>query len=291
MPVIYTTYILLAIGIILIISGQISNKKKLIISGVISLILIFVLWLVIVIWGSIEEEGKRNIAFLNNNTNNNTIVDNSTAPGNTTIEGIKNITSDFLNDYLYLNGKITKVKDNKIYILDKGNKEYILENNEQIKYIDGRTGVNYSFNDITKNYYIHINSYDKICYLFKDIEGEELKKELLISLSLPDSVKMVRTSIDEIIEIEQLGNNEAIITFSISDIIWSEYYPGVNDEKHKFIVKFKATNNTKYESKGRYTYDANTIENSKGTILVIKLDENTLNNEYPEIREFLSSDS
>lgn len=291
MPVIYTTYILLAIGIILIISGQILNKKKLIISGVISLILIFVLWLVIVIWGSIEEEGKRNIAFLNNNTNNNTIVDNSTAPGNTTIDGITNITSDFLNDYLYLNGKITKVKDNKIYILDKGNKEYILENNEQTKYIDGRTGVNYSFNDITKNYYIHINSYDKICYLFKDIEGEELKKELLISLSLPDSVKMVRTSIDEIIEIEQLGNNEAIITFSISDIIWSEYYPGVNDEKHKFIVKFKATNNTKYESKGRYTYDANTIENSKGTILVIKLDENTLNNEYPEIREFLSSDS
>ncbi len=291
MPVIYTTYILLAIGIILIISGQILNKKKLIISGVISLILIFVLWLVIVIWGSIEEEGKRNIAFLNNNTNNNTIVDNSTAPGNTTIDGITNITSDFLNDYLYLNGKITKVKDNKIYILDKGNKEYILENNEQTKYIDGRTGVNYSFNDITKNYYIHINSYDKICYLFKDIEGEELKKELLISLSLPDSVKMVRTSIDEIIETEQLGNNEAIITFSISDIIWSEYYPGVNDEKHKFIVKFKATNNTKYESKGRYTYDANTIENSKGTILVMKLDENTLNNEYPEIREFLSSDS
>ena len=291
MPVIYTTYILLAIGIILIISGQILNKKKLIISGVISLILIFVLWFVIVIWGSIEEEGKRNIAFSNNNTNNNTIVDNSTALGNTTIDGITNITSDFLNDYLYLNGKITKVKDNKIYILDKGNKEYILENNEQTKYIDGRTGVNYSFNDITKNYYIHINSYDKICYLFKDIEGEELKKELLISLSLPDSVKMVRTSIDEIIEIEQLGNNEAIITFSISDIIWSEYYPGVNDEKHKFIVKFKATNNTKYESKGRYTYDANTIENSKCTILVIKLDENTLNNEYPEIREFLSSDS
>lgn len=291
MPVIYTTCILLAIGIILIILGQILKKKKIIISGVISLILIFVLWLVIVIWGSIEEEGKRNIAFSNNNTNNNIIIDNSIDTENTTTDIITNITSKFLNDYLYLSGKITKIEENKIYIIDKDNKEYILENNEQTKYIDGRTGANYSFNDITENYYINISSYDKICYLFKDIEGEELKKELLISLSLPDGMNMVRTGIDEILEIEQLGNNEAIVTFSISDIIRSEYYPGVDDEKHKFIAKFKATNNTKYESKGKYTYNANTIENSKGTILVMKLNENTLNNKYPEIREFLSSDS
>lgn len=291
MPVIYTTCILLAIGIILIILGQILKKKKIIISGVISLILIFVLWLVIVIWGSIEEEGKLNIAFSNNNTNNNIIIDNSIDTENTTTDVITNITSKFLNDYLYLSGKITKIEENKIYIIDKDNKEYILENNEQTKYIDGRTGANYSFNDITENYYINISSYDKICYLFKDIEGEELKKELLISLSLPDGMNMVRTGIDEILEIEQLGNNEAIVTFSISDIIRSEYYPGVNDEKHKFIAKFKATNNTKYESKGKYTYNANTIENSKGTILVMKLNENTLNNKYPEIREFLSSDS
>lgn len=201
MPVLYTTYILLAIGIILILLGQILDKRKIIISGAISLILIFVLWLVIVIWGSIEEEGKRNIALSNSNTNNNTIIDNSTDTESTTTDGMTNITSKFLNDYLYLSGKITKIEDNKIYILDKDNKEYILENNEQTKYIDGRTGVNYSFSNITENYYIHINSYDKICYLFKDIEGEELKKELLISLSLTDSVKMVRSSIDEITDI------------------------------------------------------------------------------------------
>lgn len=159
MPVIYTTCILLAIGIILIILGQILKKKKIIISGVISLILIFVLWLVIVIWGSIEEEGKRNIAFSNNNTNNNIIIDNSIDTENTTTDIITNITSKFLNDYLYLSGKITKIEENKIYIIDKDNKEYILENNEQTKYIDGRTGANYSFNDIelTNNSHLELD--------------------------------------------------------------------------------------------------------------------------------------
>ena len=53
----------------------------------------------------------------------------------------------------------------------------------------------------------------------------------------------------------------------------------------------KFTNNTKYQSKGNYTYDASTIENSKDTIITLRLDEKTLNNKYPEVLEFISSDS
>lgn len=47
-------------------------------------------------------------------------------------------------------------------------------------------------------------------------------------------------------------------------------------------------NNTKYNLNfhGQDTYNAETIENSKGLMLYIRLDANTLNDEYPCISMF-----
>ena len=62
----------------------------------------------------------------------------------------------------------------------------------------------------------------------------------------------------------------------------------LNDEEHKFEVILKVNNNTKYNLNfhGQDTYDAETIENSKGLMLYIRLDANTLNDEYPCISMF-----
>ena len=76
--------------------------------------------------------------------------------------------------------------------------------------------------------------------------------------------------------------------FEISDIIKAENYPELNDEEHKFEIILKVNNNTKYNLNfhGHDTYNAETIENSKGLMLYIRLDSNTLNDEYPCISMF-----
>ena len=53
-------------------------------------------------------------------------------------------------------------------------------------------------------------------------------------------------------------------------------------------MTLKVNNNTKYNLNfyGQDTYDAETIENSKGLMLYIRLDANTLNDEYPCISMF-----
>ena len=68
----------------------------------------------------------------------------------------------------------------------------------------------------------------------------------------------------------------------------AENYPELKDDDSKLDVTFKVNNNTKYNMNfhGQDTYDAETIENSKGLMLYIRLDANTLNDEYPCISMF-----
>ena len=147
---------------------------------------------------------------------------------------------------IYKYGIIRKIKDNKITFIDKENNLYILENKEQIKYINGRTSEQCKFSDLKEGYNIN-TSYNRTCYIYENITGEALKRELLKSLALSDDV-----------------------------------------EEHKFEVILKVNNNTKYNLNfhGQDTYDAKTIENSKGLMLYIRLDANTLNDEYPCISMF-----
>lgn len=233
-----------------------------------------------------DEDGnviKENTKSYNNSNNINGTED-------TTSKETIDISSLFLvGNYNSIYGKINKIEDDKIYFFDKDNTKYQLSNDKKIKYIDGRTGENYSFDDLKLNDYIHADAYYQTCYIFKNIQGEELKKEFLISLSLPDSANMPRASIDEIKDVQQLGNNEAIVTFAISDIISSEYYPDFIDENNTFDIKLKVTNETKYNTifHGKMAYNANTIENAKSDAMYyIRLNPNTVNNKYPEISEF-----
>ena len=275
------TIILFIISIICIVLGKVIKKNKVCMLGYGIIVVIIIFWIVFFIYALSENDKElenQNIVYDNENlkseiTNNRNEIDD--------------LTFKMQNETCYKYGQVYKVNDKKIYFIDKEKNKYSLENNDKFNYIDGRTGVKYSFDDMKENYYINV--YNQDCYIFKNIKGEELKKELLISLSLSNEYNMVRTAIDNIQKVQQLGNNEAIVTIIISDLISPEYYP--NSEKQSFEINVKFTNNTKYQSKGNYTYDASTIENSKDTIMTLRLDEKTLNNKYPEVLEFISSDS
>ena len=276
MILINTTKILIIIGAILWIMGILLKKKIVKNIGIAILIFVIIFWVIFFIWAMEEESIDEH----ENQQENETISQNNN-------NEINDITKQFLNSTIYKYGIITKIEDNKIYFSDKDNNLYLIENDEKINYIDGRTGTNYSFNDIKENWYIDLNNNQK-CLLYKNIKGEELKKEILINLSLPDDIDMVRASVDEIKEVQQLGNNEAIVTFGISDIVRSEYYPEINDEEYSFDIKLKLTNDTQYNTNfnGNSTYNASTIENSKHLMLYLRIKSNTVENEHPEILEF-----
>ena len=272
------TFALCIIGTIFLAIG-INIKNKIVRNiGIAIFSIVIIFWIWFFSWFFIDEDEELKSKMGEETTNN---VSESTRGEDITSQVISNDSS------IYKYGIIRKIKDDKITFINKENNIYILENKEQIKYINGRTSEQCKFSDLKEGYYIN-TSYDRTCYIYKNITGEELKKELLKSLALPDDVEILRTSVDEIKDVKQLGNNEALVTFEISDIIKAENYPEINDEEHKFEVTLKVNNNTKYNLNfhGQDTYNAETIENSKWLMLYIRLDANTLNDEYPCISMF-----
>ena len=272
------TFALCIIGTIFLAIG-INIKNKIVRNiGIAIFSIVIIFWIWFFSWFFIDEDEELKSKMGEETTNN---VSESTRGEDITSQVISNDSS------IYKYGIIRKIKDDKITFINKENNIYILENKEQIKYINGRTSEQCKFSDLKEGYYINTSS-DRTCYIYKNITGEELKKELLKSLALPDDVDILRTSVDEIKDVKQLGNNEALVTFEISDIIKAENYPEINDEEHKFEVTLKVNNNTKYNLNfhGQDTYNAETIENSKWLMLYIRLDANTLNDEYPCISMF-----
>ena len=272
------TVALCIIGGIFLIAGLAIKNKIVRNIGILIFVIIMIFWIGFYIWAFVEAGEEADRKFGKETTNN---VSESTRGEDITSRVISNDSS------IYKCGIIRKIKDNKITFIDKENNLYILENKEQIRYINGRTSEQCRFSELKEGFYINI-SYDKTCYIYENITGDELKKELLKSLALPDDVDILRTSVDGIKDVKQLGNNEALVTFEISDIIKAENYPEINDEEHKFEVTLKVNNNTKYNLNfhGQDTYNAETIENSKWLMLYIRLDANTLNDEYPCISMF-----
>ena len=272
------TFALCIIGTIFLAIG-INIKNKIVRNiGIAIFSIVIIFWIWFFSWFFIDEDEELKSKMGEETTNN---VSESTRGEDITSQVISNDSS------IYKYGIIRKIKDDKITFINKENNIYILENKEQIKYINGRTSEQCKFSDLKEGYYIN-TSYDRTCYIYKNITGEELKKELLKSLALPDDVDILRTSVDEIKDVKQLGNNEALVTFEISDIIKAENYPEINDEEHKFEVTLNVNNNSIYNLNfhGQDTYNAETIENSKWLMLYIRLDANTLNDEYPCISMF-----
>ena len=271
----YITIALIIILLICLLAGIIAKNKILQYIGIGIFILVIVFWIGFFIWAMIEIDQEYERQFGDGTSN----AENED-------ELAEDITTKFLDNKVYYKvGKIEEIRDNKIYFSDNDKNKYILENSEQINYINGRTAEKYTFDNLKEGYYINLSN-NKNCYVFRNIIGDELKKELLISLSLPDTVDMLRTSVDDVKSVKQLGNNEALVTFEISDIIRNEEFSDYDNAE--IDVTLKVDNNTKYNTNfnGNTTYNANTIEDSKSLMLYIRLDANTLNDEYPCVSIF-----
>lgn len=275
MTLTYITIALIIILLICLLAGIIAKNKILQYIGIGIFILVIVFWIGFFIWAMIEIDQEYERQFGDGTSN----AENED-------ELAEDITTKFLDNKVYYKvGKIEEIRDNKIYFSDNDKNKYILENSEQINYINGRTAEKYTFDNLKEGYYINLSN-NKNCYVFRNIIGDELKKELLISLSLPDTVDMLRTSVDDVKSVKQLGNNEALVTFEISDIIRNEEFSDYDNAE--IDVTLKVDNNTKYNTNfnGNTTYNANTIEDSKSLMLYIRLDANTLNDEYPCVSIF-----
>lgn len=114
-----------------------------------------------------------------------------------------------------------------------------------------------------------------------NINEEALRKELLTKLSLPDS-NLIIIDIKEIKSLESPKEAIVTITANIEDS---------QGENHAFDMDVKFTEKTVYTSRGNQTYNAETLKYAMGNINDLRLDAKTLENEYPEVLEFNSTDT
>ena len=153
------TFALCIIGTIFLAIG-INIKNKIVRNiGIAIFSIVIIFWIWFFSWFFIDEDEELKSKMGEETTNN---VSESTRGEDITSQVISNDSS------IYKYGIIRKIKDDKITFINKENNIYILENKEQIKYINGRTSEQCKFSDLKEGYYIN-TSYDRTCYIYKNI--------------------------------------------------------------------------------------------------------------------------
>lgn len=204
--------------------------------------------------------------------------------GTTEINNIPENITNKIEEKSY-NGIITNIDSNGIVFENKlDNKRYSIDINSSLNFINGRTNEKVYYDEMKIGYYIDTYTYkkSKAISILSNIKGEELKKELIKNLTLEDSPYLTVSPIGTNIEI--INGNKAILTITFEDLL-----PDYNVEGGKFEMKVEINSNTVIERKsGR-----NKIEQLKDadlSIIKIRLDKNTINNEIPIATYFMSSD-
>ena len=156
--------------------------------------------------------------------------------------------------------------------------------NGSFNFINRRTNEKVNYDDIKIGDYIDTYTYkkSKAISILSNIKGEELRKELIKNLTLEDSPYLTVSPIGTNIEI--INSNKAILTITFEDLL-----PDYNVDGGKFEMKVEINPNTVIERKG----GRNKIEQLKDadlSIIKIRLDKNTINNEIPIATYFMSSD-
>lgn len=204
--------------------------------------------------------------------------------GTTEINNIpENITNN-IEEKSY-NGIITNIDSNSIVFENKlDNKIYSIDVNSSLNFINGRTNEKVYYDEMKIGYYIDTYTYkkSKAISILSNINGEELRKELIKNLTLEDSPYLTVSPIGTNIEI--INSNKAILNITFEDLL-----PDYNVDGGKFEMKVEINPNTVIERKG----GRNKIEQLKDadlSIIKIRLDKNTINNEIPIATYFMSSD-
>lgn len=195
---------------------------------------------------------------------------------------IENITNNIEETY---NGIITNINSNSIVFEDKSrNKKYSIDVNSSLNFINGRTNEKVYYDEMKIGYYIDTYTYkkSKAISILSNIKGETLRKELIKSLTLEGSPYLTVSPIGTNIEI--INSNKAILTITFEDLL-----PDYNVDGGKFEMKVEINPNTVIERKsGRNKIEQ--LKNADLSIIKIRLDKNTINNEIPIATYFMSSD-
>lgn len=195
---------------------------------------------------------------------------------------IENITNNIEETY---NGIITNINSNSIVFEDKSrNKKYSIDVNSSVNFINGRTNEKVYYDEMKIGYYIDTYTYkkSKAISILSNIKGETLRKELIKNLTLEGSPYLTVSPIGTNIEI--INSNKAILTITFEDLL-----PDYNVDGGKFEMKVEINPNTVIERKsGRNKIEQ--LKNADLSIIKIRLDKNTINNEIPIATYFMSSD-
>lgn len=158
-----------------------------------------------------------------------------------------NITTSFENEEnTHYSGRITKIEDNTITFENYNHKIYKIDYDDEIELLDGRTEEPIKFDTIKVNDLIELGGINgkKYILISTQKEGEELKKDLIKNMSLGINKKMSIASSPNIVNLNIINGNRAIMTIEFYDI-YSQYFN--NDEK--FTMDVLLDSNTIIRSK------------------------------------------
>ena len=207
---------------------------------------------------------------------------------NETDNTITDITETFNNEESqYYSGKILEISNQTITFENYNHKKYKIDYDSSIKLLDGRTEENIQYEDIKVNDSIECNNYpEKAILIATKKTGEELKKDLLKNLTLDNNRINSIVNSPEVKEIRIESPEKAIIIIALQDL-----YGEMFDNEETFEIDILLNSNTKITSRGGLAHSIETLNNAAHDIVDIVLDKDTLNDKYPVVLLFSSSDS
>lgn len=262
-------------------------KENMLLQIIIGAIILIILIIILVQFTDKSSKEEKNIT--SGNEIENTIINQDQTIENekqeTQINEIEDITESVRNDNRWYYGYITQISEHEIQFQNE-EKNRKIQIDENTKFINSRTGIDITLEDIKVGDYLHVEEDDNVYYISiaRNIQGEDLQKELLQNMAQQNNGIARNTVYFKNIEI--LSNDKAILTLTYGDI-----YCDIFDNEEQFEIKAIVNANTKITSKSNLSNSIDTIENSKNDMIMIDLAPNTIYDENPIITVYESSDN
>ncbi len=222
---------------------------------------------------------------------NNVVIRENSIKDNSLQENTEN-KAVYINDikakYFFATGKITEIEDDVINFTETDGENYKIKISNDMDLINARTeeiinGVSsIEAGDVID---LHKSKEKIVIGIAKNLSGEDLKRELLVNLSLKDP-KLDRQQITGIEKINIINKEKAIITIVFSDI-YGNYFNNTEEFKEDVIVN----SSTEIHSKSGLAYNVETLNNAIDGFVTIVLDRKTIDDEKPIVIYYGQSDT
>lgn len=258
--------VLLVLGCLLLIIGKFKKIKCISITGIVFLVMIFIIWSMIFIEGFSEKAPDFNEEIKDNLQEDIAKDDTDKQP--------QDVTQNILNGEFYFTGPIYNIDENYIYFSHDNAKQYYIAKNA-FSYLNGRTTKDMNIVDVKVGDYL-LHHEEKIV-IYRNISGEELNQELLYNFTLTSDERIMFANSIEIKDINIVNGNTALVKVKYGDLIGND----LTNETFETLIEFNS--NTKFYSKGGNINSIHDLETAKYNINSIVLDRNTINKKNPAI--------